>query len=109
MAAIKLTYIGGGSTRAPGTVAALVMRGAAFGHFAHGDGAACRCDLQPVPDNAYVDVRPRRRAVFNPSNDVANGNCAVQFNDARDGGHARADGERKGAAASDALATIHGA
>jgi 6-phospho-beta-glucosidase len=30
MAAIKLTYIGGGSTRAPGTVAALVMRGAAF-------------------------------------------------------------------------------
>jgi 6-phospho-beta-glucosidase len=30
MAAIKLTYIGGGSTRAPGTVAALVLRGAAF-------------------------------------------------------------------------------
>ena len=30
MAAIKLTNIGGGSTRAPGTVAALVMRGAAF-------------------------------------------------------------------------------
>jgi len=30
MAAIRLTYIGGGSTRAPGTVAALVLRGAAF-------------------------------------------------------------------------------
>ena len=30
MAAIKLTYIGGGSTRAPGTVAAIVQRGAAF-------------------------------------------------------------------------------
>jgi 6-phospho-beta-glucosidase len=30
MAAIKLTYIGGGSTRAPGTVAAVVLRGAAF-------------------------------------------------------------------------------
>jgi 6-phospho-beta-glucosidase len=30
MAAIKLTYVGGGSTRAPGTLAALVMRGAAF-------------------------------------------------------------------------------
>ncbi len=30
MAAIKLTYIGGGSTRAPGTVAALVMRGDRF-------------------------------------------------------------------------------
>jgi 6-phospho-beta-glucosidase len=31
MARIRLTYIGGGSTRAPGTVAALVERGAAFG------------------------------------------------------------------------------
>ena len=31
MAAIKLTYIGGGSTRAPGTVASLIVRGAAFG------------------------------------------------------------------------------
>lgn len=30
MAAIRLAYIGGGSTRAPGTVAALVERGAAF-------------------------------------------------------------------------------
>ena len=30
MAAISLTYIGGGSTRAPGTVAAIVGRGAAF-------------------------------------------------------------------------------
>ncbi len=30
MAAIRLVYIGGGSTRAPGTVAALVERGAAF-------------------------------------------------------------------------------
>ena len=30
MARIKLTYIGGGSTRAPGTVAAIVLRGAAF-------------------------------------------------------------------------------
>src|SRR3954451_15231625 len=30
MAAIKLVYIGGGSTRAPGTVAALIVRGAAF-------------------------------------------------------------------------------
>jgi 6-phospho-beta-glucosidase len=30
MARIKLTYIGGGSTRAPGTMAALVMRGASF-------------------------------------------------------------------------------
>src|SRR4051794_23032546 len=30
MARIKLTYIGGGSTRAPGTVAALIVRGAAF-------------------------------------------------------------------------------
>lgn len=30
MAGIKLVYIGGGSTRAPGTVAALVERGAAF-------------------------------------------------------------------------------
>ncbi|HSK51545.1 MAG TPA: glycoside hydrolase [Clostridia bacterium] len=30
MAAIRLTYIGGGSTRAPGTVAAIVLRGAAF-------------------------------------------------------------------------------
>ena len=30
MARIKLTYIGGGSTRAPGTVAALVLRGRAF-------------------------------------------------------------------------------
>jgi 6-phospho-beta-glucosidase len=30
MAAIRLTYIGGGSTRAPGTVAALIVRGAAF-------------------------------------------------------------------------------
>jgi 6-phospho-beta-glucosidase len=30
MARIKLTYIGGGSTRAPGTVAALIERGAAF-------------------------------------------------------------------------------
>jgi 6-phospho-beta-glucosidase len=30
LAAIKLTYIGGGSTRAPGTVAAIVQRGAAF-------------------------------------------------------------------------------
>ena len=30
MAPIRLTYIGGGSTRAPGTVAALVVRGAAF-------------------------------------------------------------------------------
>jgi 6-phospho-beta-glucosidase len=30
MARIKLTYIGGGSTRAPGTVASLIVRGAAF-------------------------------------------------------------------------------
>ena len=30
MARIKLTYIGGGSTRAPGTVAALIERGASF-------------------------------------------------------------------------------
>ncbi len=30
MAAIRLAYIGGGSTRAPGTVAALIVRGAAF-------------------------------------------------------------------------------
>ncbi len=30
MAAIKLAYIGGGSTRAPGTVAALVLRAASF-------------------------------------------------------------------------------
>jgi 6-phospho-beta-glucosidase len=30
MAAIRLTYIGGGSTRAPGTVASLIVRGAAF-------------------------------------------------------------------------------
>lgn len=30
MAAIRLTYIGGGSTRAPGTVAAVILRGAAF-------------------------------------------------------------------------------
>ena len=30
MAAIRLAYIGGGSTRAPGTVAALILRGAAF-------------------------------------------------------------------------------
>ena len=30
MAPIKLTYIGGGSTRAPGTVASLIVRGAAF-------------------------------------------------------------------------------
>jgi len=30
MAAIRLVYIGGGSTRAPGTVAAIVERGAAF-------------------------------------------------------------------------------
>ncbi len=30
MAAVRLVYIGGGSTRAPGTVAALVERGAAF-------------------------------------------------------------------------------
>jgi len=30
MARIKLVYIGGGSTRAPGTVAALIVRGAAF-------------------------------------------------------------------------------
>jgi 6-phospho-beta-glucosidase len=30
MAAIKMTYIGGGSTRAPGTVAALLERGAGF-------------------------------------------------------------------------------
>ena len=30
MAAIRLAYIGGGSTRAPGTVAALVLRGASF-------------------------------------------------------------------------------
>jgi 6-phospho-beta-glucosidase len=30
VAAIRLTYIGGGSTRAPGTVAALIERGAAF-------------------------------------------------------------------------------
>ena len=30
MAAIRLTYIGGGSTRAPGTVAAVVQRGAQF-------------------------------------------------------------------------------
>jgi 6-phospho-beta-glucosidase len=29
MAAIQLTYIGGGSTRAPGTIAALIVRGAA--------------------------------------------------------------------------------
>jgi 6-phospho-beta-glucosidase len=31
VAGIRLTYIGGGSTRAPGTMAALVLRGAAFG------------------------------------------------------------------------------
>lgn len=31
MARIKLVYIGGGSTRAPGTVASLIERGAAFG------------------------------------------------------------------------------
>src|SRR3954447_8574542 len=30
MAAIRLTYIGGGSTRAPGTVASLILRGGAF-------------------------------------------------------------------------------
>ena len=30
MAAIQLAYIGGGSTRAPGTIAALIVRGAAF-------------------------------------------------------------------------------
>ncbi|HYH92877.1 MAG TPA: hypothetical protein VD763_06940 [Candidatus Saccharimonadales bacterium] len=30
MASIRLTYIGGGSTRAPGTVAAMIERGAAF-------------------------------------------------------------------------------
>ncbi|HEY8439079.1 MAG TPA: hypothetical protein VIK65_10755 [Candidatus Limnocylindrales bacterium] len=30
MAAIRLAYMGGGSTRAPGTVAAIVVRGAAF-------------------------------------------------------------------------------
>jgi 6-phospho-beta-glucosidase len=30
VAAIKLTYIGGGSTRAPGTVASVIVRGAAF-------------------------------------------------------------------------------
>ncbi len=30
MAAIRLAYIGGGSTRAPGTVASLIVRGAAF-------------------------------------------------------------------------------
>jgi 6-phospho-beta-glucosidase len=30
MAAIRLTYVGGGSTRAPGTVASLIVRGAAF-------------------------------------------------------------------------------
>ena len=30
MAAIRLVYVGGGSTRAPGTVAALIARGAAF-------------------------------------------------------------------------------
>lgn len=30
MAPIRLTYIGGGSTRAPGTVASLIVRGAAF-------------------------------------------------------------------------------
>ncbi|HEY7591119.1 MAG TPA: hypothetical protein VH723_09010 [Candidatus Limnocylindrales bacterium] len=30
MARIKLTYVGGGSTRAPGTMAALVQRGASF-------------------------------------------------------------------------------
>jgi 6-phospho-beta-glucosidase len=30
VAAIKLTYVGGGSTRAPGTMAALVLRGARF-------------------------------------------------------------------------------
>jgi 6-phospho-beta-glucosidase len=30
MARIKLTYIGGGSTRAPGTVASLIVRGAVF-------------------------------------------------------------------------------
>jgi 6-phospho-beta-glucosidase len=30
MARIKLTYIGGGSTRAPGTVASLIVRGAQF-------------------------------------------------------------------------------
>jgi len=30
MAVIRLTYIGGGSTRAPGTLAALIVRGAAF-------------------------------------------------------------------------------
>jgi 6-phospho-beta-glucosidase len=30
MAAIRLTYVGGGSTRAPGTVASLIARGAAF-------------------------------------------------------------------------------
>src|SRR3954463_10894138 len=30
MAAIRLAYVGGGSTRAPGTVASLIVRGAAF-------------------------------------------------------------------------------
>ena len=30
MARIKLTYVGGGSTRAPGTVASLIVRGASF-------------------------------------------------------------------------------
>jgi 6-phospho-beta-glucosidase len=30
MAAIRLTYVGGGSTRAPGTVASLIVRGASF-------------------------------------------------------------------------------
>jgi 6-phospho-beta-glucosidase len=30
MARIKLTYIGGGSTRAPGTVASLITRGEKF-------------------------------------------------------------------------------
>ena len=85
------------------------MRGAAFGHFAHGDCAAGRGDLQPVPDNAYVDVRPGRGAVFDHSHDVANGYCPIQINNTREGVQARADGERKGAAASDAFAAIHGA
>src|SRR5690242_6615381 len=30
MAAIRLAYVGGGSTRAPGTVASLIVRGASF-------------------------------------------------------------------------------
>src|ERR1051325_7597280 len=30
MAAIRLAYVGGGSTRAPGTVASLITRGASF-------------------------------------------------------------------------------